>query len=291
MNDRLAFEVELFADLMVQIDDPFGEREAVFLAAGIDEDTYRNLVQSWRDRFDRDGADLASRFADRYTAKRGEVLEARRRRAGGEMDAADTRFLNADAQSFREEAAKVAREAAQEPQPNIVDRPAAPQREAPSFVLAAAQVAPAPPSARPPASFAGTMDISHAVPKASLPFAPPGEARAAEPAPVSTPRPNVPTGTADISAAVPRDRLPFADGGAPRSVARPPQRLAGTADISAFVPRAATPFAPPAPPPPASASAPPAPRKRLIRFDPQTGQPLPAPIWVDLPPEPEGQNK
>lgn len=29
------------------------------------------------------------------------------------------------------------------------------------------------------------------------------------------------------------------------------------------------------------------PRKRLLRFDPRTGQPLPQPIWMDMPPEPE----
>ena len=60
-------------------------------------------------------------------------------------------------------------------------------------------------------------------------------------------------------------------------IARPPQELAATADISAFVPRPATPFVPaPATPP----------RRRLVRFDPQTGQPLAEPRWEDLP-EPE----
>jgi hypothetical protein len=124
----------------------------------------------------------------------------------------------------------------------------------------------------------------------------------------------VPTGTADISAVIPRGLLPFPSDSAPRPpvdrpvspqeppppsssavfapppVARPPQRLAGTADISAFVPRAATPFTPTAPSPQAQPQQP-APRKRLIRFDPQTGQPLPAPIWVDLPPEAPSEKK
>jgi hypothetical protein len=32
-------------------------------------------------------------------------------------------------------------------------------------------------------------------------------------------------------------------------------------------------------------------RRRLIRFDPQTGQPLPTPMWVEIPPEPEGSTR
>jgi len=43
-------------------------------------------------------------------------------------------------------------------------------------------------------------------------------------------------------------------------------------------------------PPPAHLAPPPAPPerpKRLIRFDPQTGHPLPAPIWVDIPEDPK----
>jgi hypothetical protein len=107
-------------------------------------------------------------------------------------------------------------------------------------------------------------------------------------------------GTADITLFVPRAPLPFA------APANPPARHApapptepwvpppgsGTEDITSFVPRAAMPFvgapdvrAPAAPP---SAAAAPHPNMRLIRFDPQTGQPLPEPRWVELPPEAPG---
>ena len=345
VHDRLATQVELFADLMVQMDDPFVLREAILTASSLDDGAFRSLVDAWQDRFDREAnGSLAARFADAYTARRAAMLEARRRDACGEADAADVRFLNADAQSFREDAAKVAREPTTEdisppaePQPAdpppSVARPSSPPREMPSFVLAAAApaitpapiitpapvIASAPIVARPPAHLAGTMAVSDAIPKSSLPFAPASAPPAPPPPSAASPpsRPQVPTGTADISSIIPRDLLPFpsappAERPAPPlepfspsssalfapptmgvPVSRPPQHLSGTADISAFVPRAATPFAarpappPPAPPPPAAAQL--APRKRLIRFDPQTGQPLPAPIWVDLPPEPEGQ--
>jgi hypothetical protein len=103
-------------------------------------------------------------------------------------------------------------------------------------------------------------------------------------------------GTMDISDVVSGDVLPFSDRAAamlpPEPLpspqppgARPPQDLRDTTDITAFVPRDPTPFAAP------GAAAPGQPRRRLLRFDPQTGQPLPAPVWVDLPPEPEGPKK
>lgn len=76
--------------------------------------------------------------------------------------------------------------------------------------------------------------------------------------------------TADISAFVPRDLLPFQP--APSAPAMP------------AVP--AVPAVPPAPPavPPAEMPLPPEIKgKRLIRFNPQTGQMLEQPIWVDVP--------
>ncbi len=74
--------------------------------------------------------------------------------------------------------------------------------------------------------------------------------------------------TADISAFVPRDLLPFQP--APSAPSMPA--------VTPAVP-AVTPAAPPAemPAPPERNG------KRLIRFNPQTGQMLEQPIWVDVP--------
>lgn len=330
MND-----IELFADLMVRVDDPFAQRDAVFIASGLDEDGYRNLVDTWRTRFDRDPTgSLAARFAEVYDARRAAMLEARRREACGEKDAADLRFLNTDVQSFREQAATVAREPAVEAPP-----PALPPSQVPLVSPAIAEPItpiaqalptyaispPPPPPIAPPTPMMATPPVAARRPAPTLAIRidriedPPGESMPFTPSSTpslpeasSPPPPRLPTGTADISSIIPRDLFPFpAESSRPPPappppppppqspappamagltppsvrVARPPEHLAATADISAFVPRAATPFVASAPP------APSAPRRRLIRFDPQTGQPLPAPMWVDLPPEPEASKK
>ncbi|EYF08190.1 putative exported protein [Chondromyces apiculatus DSM 436] len=88
--------------------------------------------------------------------------------------------------------------------------------------------------------------------------------------------------------------------GAPSSLAA----LRDTADISGSVPRQPLPFvqakstpasSPPSPAllqtplPPVEPTQAPPPGKRLMRFDPQTGQPLATPIWVDAPPPPKDE--
>ena len=65
--------------------------------------------------------------------------------------------------------------------------------------------------------------------------------------------------------------LPFRPAGGARDSARDPLDVTADAPLN-VIPGAALPFTPPAQP-----------RKRLIRFDPQTGCALPEPIWVDLP--------
>lgn len=109
--------------------------------------------------------------------------------------------------------------------------------------------------------------------------------------------------TADISAFVPRIALPFTSNPAltPQpsgSIADAPAlRIGGgteTFDPRAFKPHNPLPFQPTpalnapnaAPPPPAPAlpAGNLAPGRRLIRFDAQTGEPLPEPYWSDAPP-------
>jgi hypothetical protein len=137
------------------------------------------------------------------------------------------------------------------------------------------------------------------IPAPAISAAPPKVARVAHPL----------AGTADISDIIAKLPLPFAHGsGSVPSAAAVPSvgpkahRVdSGTASMAAFVEGGG--FHPPAPapppppqaghaglPPPAHLAPPPAvPErpKRLIRFDPQTGHPLPAPIWVDIPDDPK----
>ena len=272
MNDRLALQVELFADLMVRVDDPFGARGPALAEAGLDEDGYRHLVDAWRGRIDGDDTRaLGERFACAYASRRAALHEARRRQQGGEAPRSveAPRFLDAGVQSFREEAAGVGREPLRDAAPPLRGAPEAPPvREAPSPPFALPQVVPVHPT------LAGTADISAFVPRVALPFTM-APARALPPMPAP--------GGDRATAVLPPEPSPQQGG------TRGPHPFAMTADISAAVARAATPFpvapaavAPTAVPPPAEA----APRRRLIRFDPQTGLPLPALMWVDLPPEP-----
>lgn len=106
---------------------------------------------------------------------------------------------------------------------------------------------------------------------------------AAPPQPPAAPSPAVPQ-TPSVSVVSAPPPLPAAAPAVPGQ--------GQTADISAFVPRELLPFqqapqAPqaPRPPTPEAVAAPPAEikGKRLIRFNPQTGQMLDQPIWVDIP--------
>lgn len=159
--------------------------------------------------------------------------------------------------------------------------------------LARARREPAPLRARDRHEAAEVPDAcEHRVPAMVLvPVAPPAPSYG-EPGPIAEPVPLPPVvrpkpflvGTADISAFVPRAATPFVPAALPTAptaplppVVRPPSSISGTTDISTFVPRAATPFAQGAP------------RRRLVRFDPQTGQPLAEPRWEDLPELPPRQ--
>jgi hypothetical protein len=295
MSDSLAFQVELFADLMVRLDDPFGERALVLAAAGLDEERYRSLLGSWRTRFDRDEGRLGERFADAYGERCAALATRREREASGALAPVDARFLNAEALGFREEAARVARDTTEAAPP--LRAPERDEAPSPPSVAAPASLAAPPSYVRPPERFAGTADISAFVPRIQMPFAPADPAAPPEAAaPAVPPRPRVDSGTrAIIAFAQPATPTPFVDREAaapepPPLVARPPARFAGTADIAAFVPRPATPFQEGAAEP-RRAVQPVEPRRRLIRFDPQTGQPLPSPTWVDLPPEGEGRKR
>lgn len=285
---------------MALLDDPFSHRPSALAAAELDDARFQNLVESWRMRVEGDAhGELGERYIKAYSARRAALQNARK--GGPASDAenpADPRFLSKEALGFREEAALVGRHPSVESASPHISAPAslpapiaAPPRVEPSGVFFAPRLPPEPP---PPA-------ITH-LPSASHPvfYAPIAPPVSAAPPKFARPSDRL-AGTADISDIVAKIALPFAygSGSAPSAAAVPSagpkaHRVdSGTAGMAAFVEGGG--FHPPstggaALPPPAHLAPPPAPPerpKRLIRFDPQTGHPLPAPIWVDIPEDPK----
>ena len=297
----VVYRIELFAEFMALLDDPFSHRPAALAAADLDEARFRNLVESWRMRVEADTqGDLGDRYIKAYSARRAALHTARLRQANGaEAAAEDARFLSKEALGFREEAALVGRHPAAEsaspafshspPAPAAAPFAAAPRVE-PSGVFTAPQY-PAPPA---PSAAPAPVYYAPPAPPPMGPYHPAPSISAAIP---KFARPSNPlAGTADISDVIAKLPLPFArgSGSAPSAAAVPSagpkaHRIdSGTASMAAFVEGSG--FHPSALPPPAHLAPPPAPPerpKRLIRFDPQTGHPLPAPIWVDIPEDPK----
>ena len=96
--------IESFAELMARLDEPFADRARVLHAAGLDDGDVQRMADRWSSELQGDGAAaLVSRYGEAYEAAVRDLASARR----GERAAPDLRFLNADAQSFRDEAAAV----------------------------------------------------------------------------------------------------------------------------------------------------------------------------------------
>ena len=156
--------IEPFAALMARLDEPFADRAGVLQAAGLDDGDFQRIADRWSKELRNEGmAALAQRYGDAYEAAASELANARR----GERAAPDLRFLNAEVQSFRDEAAAVPLQALAENTPAAP--PPAPIHAPPLAVTP--MVAVAPPIAAPP-MFA-----------AAPPTAPPPMLRASEPAP------------------------------------------------------------------------------------------------------------
>ncbi len=288
---------------MAQLDDPFSHRPSALAAAGLDEARLRNLIDSWRMRLEGDThGELGERFTKAYSARSAALHAARQRTMVGADDPTDPRFLTKEALGFREEAALVGRppsaESATPPAPAPIQDhvpTTAPPRAEPSGVL----VAPRPTSEPPPAPAPSYYPPAPA-PAYCTPVPAPAPAQYA-PAPSAQPSYLRPAerlaGTADISSVVAKLALPFARSAesAPAHQASfpaaSPRIDSGTADTSSVVRGLGIPFPGSASnPPPAHLAPPPLPAKRpqrLIRFDPQTGHPLQAPIWVDVPEDPK----
>jgi hypothetical protein len=131
---------------MAQLDDPFADRNAVLHAAGLSADSCEGLITQWRNALlaRPDGPEkLAARFGDAYQRALAVIAAARR----GEVAPADPRFLNADAQAFRAEAAAVPLHAGEEAAPPVLPSP-----PAPALPTRVAPPPPEPPPVVPPPS-------------------------------------------------------------------------------------------------------------------------------------------
>jgi hypothetical protein len=105
-------DIDLFAELSARLDDPFAEHVEVLLGAGLDQAALMDLQDRWKTRLQQasdEAMHLTQRFAAAY-ARTQQVLEEARRdaRQGGTKRAPDPRFLSAQVQTWREEAAAVA---------------------------------------------------------------------------------------------------------------------------------------------------------------------------------------
>jgi hypothetical protein len=117
--------IEAFGELMARLDDPFSDRAEVLRGAALDEDALQRLEERFAKELASESEEPARRFGDAYEATVSAIAAIR----GGDQAAPDLRFLNADAQPFREEAAAVLREP-------MVSAPVEPRAEAPAAVVA-----------------------------------------------------------------------------------------------------------------------------------------------------------
>ena len=112
MRPSFDADIDLFAELSARLDDPFAEHVEVLLGAGLDQAALMDLQDRWKTRLQQasdEAMHLTQRFAAAY-ARTQQVLEEARRdaRQGGGKRAPDPRFLSAQVQTWREEAAAVA---------------------------------------------------------------------------------------------------------------------------------------------------------------------------------------
>ncbi|XXY54060.1 hypothetical protein WME91_23305 [Sorangium sp. So ce269] len=305
--------VEDFASLRASMDDPFGDPVLCLARAGLDASDYAALTNEWRARLAGDvtaGGGMGSRFAVAYR----QALDARRARARGDAAQEEgARFLSREPQPWRAEAARVAL---------LPTKGAPPPTSAPPPPPAAVESARAAPlSPVPSAAFHALGAPARGTDDAHL--TPPLPPRMPSPPAVSPPAPHANDVAWPAIEASPQRRpaghndkqsetmtlpvyategsapvLPFVTPPASGAAAPAPPRapLAGLPFQPGPPERAASPTPPPAIPAhlagaaPAQDSSAPS-NKRLLRFDPQTGQPLPFPVWVDVAPADPGEKR
>ncbi|MFO0591366.1 MAG: hypothetical protein U0441_27710 [Polyangiaceae bacterium] len=277
--------VEGFAALSASLDDPFADRTRLLDAAGLDETGFAELSEHWLARLGADnpeGLALVERFAFAYSQRTRE-----------------THRIQAARPSEPSAPVPPAVPSPAPPPPLPIESPsAAPARvEMPSFLKATPATTPTPQLPVVPAtpSFA-------TAPEARLPFA------AASSTPLSSGTSDVDLSKvlAGLAAKMPFDPSKPSVASVPSLGPRSGTPLSGeTVDVNVAElarkalsagppgkPVVAAPAPAPAAPAPATSSLPtgdaPAapPGKRLVWFDPQTGQRLATPQWEDLPPSP-----
>lgn len=123
MKENVETSLEAFADLMAELAGPFSERAATLARAGLDEAALDRLSKRWSERFAVDAKSpesVARQFTEAYGRARERYQARRKANAGATTEQpTDARFLNADAQPFRAEAAAVPLAASGEPLPTI----------------------------------------------------------------------------------------------------------------------------------------------------------------------------
>jgi hypothetical protein len=133
MANRADSDIESFAELTAQLDHPFADRVAVLRSAGLDEAAYRCHCDRWTaDLAAAPSPALARRFGETYV-RAVHALAAAPREDAAAMP--DPRFLNADVQPFREEAAVVGREMVEVPSRLFIDHNPAPAPAPPTRVM------------------------------------------------------------------------------------------------------------------------------------------------------------
>lgn len=154
MTSTPSQSIEAFGELMARLDDPFADRAEVLRTIALDEIAFQRLEERFARDLAAESEEPARRFGDAYEATVCALAAAR----GGDKAAPDLRFLNEDAQSFREEAAAVLREP-------VATAIVAPRAEAPMAVvtprlpLDSVAFSAAPPVA-PPAPIARAVDVA-----------------------------------------------------------------------------------------------------------------------------------
>ncbi len=258
-EDSPADSVGAFAALCAALDDPFADRPAVLGTCRLDEAGFARLQERWAERFIADVDGLGARFAEAYAAARAggdspSAAPVNEEHAAIAMDQAPAAVDEIPATDRAPEAqAPVSSAVAPEtPAPVEASRAAV----VPSFMKASPLASQAP--RQPLSTETLAVDFSELL-KAAVPFDPSAPSKMA----VATVPGAIPGGSpkapkCESTETVEFDVATLLEGRAPVPFDKPVKRQ-GVAQEAA------------------------SPRRRLIRFDPQTGAPLAAPYWQELP--------
>ena len=262
MNDvpiDVESSIEQFAVVSARLHDPFASPAGVLAEASLDGPRWRRATLTWASRFEEDTPEartLATAFSDAYAqARRGGDKVSAVAAAQGTRNAGSAHFLNREPTPWQAEAEAVATSIEEDPtDPDMPQIPptAASKPLLPSCLLPSTS-APTPlasPPRRPIQS--ETAELDDFFPRVDLPFRP-GDffvaSRVVKPPEVkrSSSRRRIETNTTELSPADRKPALPFPG--------VDPTRASASASHHG---------------------------KRLVLFDPQTGQRLAAPRWEDV---------